>query len=251
MSSVSANLLKSPLYFAGVPCLVVGSASSSPEACRDKDAAVVDAISEIDDKLRSAAGAVAAAERRAAEIIAQAERDAASIAAEAARRAEEKALLDLQDHLARQREEAAAEAQEILAGARAQSQIALASVERETIVLALEIARKVVARELEISPDVVLSVAGEALGRIPGGVPGASLRVNPADVEVAVSGRERLRGISGDLRELEVIHQPQVSRGGCIVETPAGDVDARMETRFEKIAQVLLPGVADEGGYAL
>lgn len=254
MSSVGVNLLKSRLYHAGAPCLVIagqlapGKLSAPPApamSCEDE----VDAATEVQvlSGLRAAAEVVEAAERRAAEIITRAESEAAAVAAEAARRAREEALLELESHLAAQRELAAAQAEEMLAAARAQSQLALAAVEREAISLALEIARKVVARELEVSPEVVLAVAAEALCRLPNGVPAAALRVNPADVQMALAGRERLKGISGDLRELDVIPHPQVSRGGCIVETAAGDVDARIEARFEKLAQVLLPDAGDRG----
>ncbi|MDP2872511.1 MAG: FliH/SctL family protein [Bacillota bacterium] len=273
---MGGNLLKPSLYQAGGPCLVSGllrcdgwrqagadgasglgtrpgtgygagaDAGIGMDAAADANFA---AGTEIREQLRAAAEAVEAAGRRAAEIVAGAESRAATIAADAARQAEERALGELQDEIARTRERAAAEAGEIVAAARAQSQMALAAVEREAIVLALEIARKVVASELQVSPEVVLAVAGEALGRLPNGVAVAALRVSPEDLQRALAGRERLKNISGDLRELEVISHPQVARGGCIVETPAGDVDARIETRFGKLEQALLPDAEDgEGG---
>jgi flagellar biosynthesis/type III secretory pathway protein FliH len=254
LSSAGRNLLKQSLYHVGGPCLVSGYTQlpSLLHAGDDSFNAGVEtgtipgAADEQALVMATAAETLQSAERRAAEIIAHAEAEAAGIAQRAALDAREQALAELQDELQQQREQAAAQAAEIIAGARAKSELALASTEREAIALALEIARRVVARELEVSPDVVLAVAGEALGRLPDGVSGASLRVSSADLERVTADRERLKGLCGDLRELEVSPHPHVSRGGCIVETSAGDVDGRIETRFSKLAGVLLPDAGDE-----
>jgi len=254
---VGTNLLKPSFYQAGGACLVSGlsrcggvsyaGAGAAGPAIPAADFAEASGQIAPEAAVAEAPIAVATAERRAAEIIAHAEARAAAIAADAAKQAEERALAELRDEVGETRRRAAAEAEEIVAAARAQSQMALAAVEREAIVLALEIARKVVASELQVSPDVVLAVAGEAMGVLPNGVGSAALRVSPEDLQRVLTGRERLKGISGDLCELEVIAHPQVTRGGCIVETPAGDVDARMETRLAQLEQALLPD-AEFGG---
>jgi len=45
-----------------------------------------------------------------------------------------------------------------------------------------------------------------------------------------------------------VTSDPSITRGGCFLETPYGDVDARVETQLEKIYQSL-EGVRDKDGY--
>jgi flagellar assembly protein FliH len=49
-------------------------------------------------------------------------------------------------------------------------------------------------------------------------------------------------------RQLEIIEDRRVGRGGCVIETSAGTIDARIDTQFEQIADKL--GVIPLGGEA-
>ncbi len=72
-----------------------------------------------------------------------------------------------------------------------------------------------------------------------------ALRVNPEDCDYV----ERLKpGFFAKFKELKsivVTSDPSITRGGCFLETPYGDVDARIETQLEMIYQCL-EGVYNE-----
>ena len=41
---------------------------------------------------------------------------------------------------------------------------------------------------------------------------------------------------------IELVEVDEISRGGCMVSTVEGSVDARIETQLERITEALLPG---------
>ena len=108
------------------------------------------------------------------------------------------------------------------------------SIEREVVELALSIARKVVCQEIEINPEVVGCVAREALNQVD--VPGKiKIRLNPADLEFINTTQGQ---ISAFLQEMDnVIFEAEegITRGGCLIETKLGDIDARIEKQFQVV----------------
>lgn len=169
---------------------------------------------------------------RARTLLARAEADAAALrrAAEADRERvlREAAEAGRVDGLARA-------AATIAAAARARDR-RLAALEREVVAIAVDVARKILGRELALDPDAVVGVAREALAAARGRRE-LTLRVNPADA-AAVRGHEALLadGASGPIAVRE---DDGVPRGGVIVETEAGLVDARLETQLAALLRAL------------
>ncbi|MBF0320067.1 MAG: HrpE/YscL family type III secretion apparatus protein [Nitrospirae bacterium] len=65
------------------------------------------------------------------------------------------------------------------------------------------------------------------------------LRVNPAD---APELQARVSGILKDFPKIQFVDvqtDPNITRGGCILESDAGTVDARMETQLKALGQSL------------
>ena len=52
------------------------------------------------------------------------------------------------------------------------------------------------------------------------------------------------RFLSGStaIKDLQFEADPRVREGGCFIETPTGDIDARLESQFEVIEHVLRGG---------
>ena len=61
--------------------------------------------------------------------------------------------------------------------------------------------------------------------------------VNPDDLEIVREAMEELRASLGGIEHCVVESERRVARGGCIVRTPVGDVDARVETKLERAAR--------------
>ena len=65
------------------------------------------------------------------------------------------------------------------------------------------------------------------------------IKVNPEDLEYVENLAPELSANIKELRSITVRADSSVTRGGCLLETPYGDVDATMETRLKKIHQCL------------
>lgn len=102
--------------------------------------------------------------------------------------------------------------------------------ERDLVKLALEIARKVVHREVNSDPDIVLTMTRVALERLhPRAV--AKVLLHPEDFAYVNANRHKLSNSSA----LELIADASVDRGGCIIQSEHGDIDARIEQQFAGI----------------
>ena len=61
---------------------------------------------------------------------------------------------------------------------------------------------------------------------------------------------EELKGSLGGIEHCEVQSERRVGRGGCIVRTPVGDVDARVETKLERASEVVAAALGARARHA-
>lgn len=162
-------------------------------------------------------------------------------AAEASREAELEAARaeGYEEGLAAGRAEVSAAARALgVAAARLDQASAAAATEAEpaAVELALRIAEKVLGGELEARPEAVLDVVRGALRRLTEPLP-ATLLVNPADADLVRDSIEAIAAEHGG--ELSVREDRRVERGGCLVRTAAGEVDAQIRAQLERAAKVV------------
>jgi flagellar assembly protein FliH len=106
--------------------------------------------------------------------------------------------------------------------------------EQHMVQLALAIARKILRREATIDQDLIVAMARVALERV--GESGiATIRLNPEDHASTV----QRHGDHWAGSRVKVVADPSVSRGGCMVESEFGFVDASVDAQFEQVAQAL------------
>jgi flagellar assembly protein FliH len=108
--------------------------------------------------------------------------------------------------------------------------------ENHLAALALEVARKVV-DGMPITAEVVEAAISTAMRQVEESSH-YTIFVNPADLQLLESKTSSLLG-AGDTRSITVTASNEISRGGCIVETPFGRVDARRETKFDLLKNAL------------
>ena len=111
------------------------------------------------------------------------------------------------------------------------------SAEPELVRLALGIAERVLHQQVALDRGVVVEMAKTAIARLIERDT-VTVRVNPADLERMREHRDELVAI-GDIRNLRVIEDARVDRGGVIVETDAGTIDARISTQLDEARKVL------------
>lgn len=113
--------------------------------------------------------------------------------------------------------------------------------EREVVKLALEVAKKIVHREVLVDREIVQSLIKVALSHV--AVKSAvTVHLHPADYGYVLEQREAAgRAEEGD-REVVLVADKTIDRGGCLVETECGDIDARIEEEFREVERAFFGG---------
>jgi flagellar assembly protein FliH len=109
--------------------------------------------------------------------------------------------------------------------------------EPELVRLALGIAERVLHQQVALDRGVVVAMAKTAIARLIERDT-VTVRVNPADLECMREHRDDLIAI-GDIRNLRLLEDQRVDRGGVVVETDAGTIDARIGTQLDEARKIL------------
>lgn len=97
---------------------------------------------------------------------------------------------------------------------------------------AVRLARQVVRSELAMRPEAVAQVAREAVAAVLLSAQRLRLRVNPEDLQLVREGAQEALAS----RDVVLQEDADIERGGCLVETDLGEVDAQVETRWVQAA---------------
>jgi flagellar biosynthesis/type III secretory pathway protein FliH len=136
------------------------------------------------------------------------------------------------------RERGLAAVTELLVGARAVAARARAGAEAELRTLAVRIAEKILGRELQLDASAVVDVAAAAM-RHAGEPRELVVRCAAEDLEALERGKPRLVERCRSAQVARFVADERVPRGGCILETELGVVDARLSTQLEAIERAL------------
>jgi flagellar assembly protein FliH len=111
--------------------------------------------------------------------------------------------------------------------------------ERELLLVALGVARKVVQHELQERPDIWMAMIRSAITQA---VDRERIVVRvPPQLASFLAGRgDALREGLDEVRELQVVADPALPPGGCIVESRWGDVDIGVDTQLEAAERALV-----------
>lgn len=119
---------------------------------------------------------------------------------------------------------------------------ALAQLEAEVgqslIHLAVRIAEQVLRTELQDRPNRIIDLVQDVLQASPQQGNTLTLRLHPEDLALVQAFLQQ----SPDLGHTQQVADESLSRGGCIVETQQGSIDATLETRWRRIITALGQG---------
>lgn len=104
--------------------------------------------------------------------------------------------------------------------------------------IAAAIAYQTILREPTIMREAPIDLLREAL-ELAMNCASLKIRMNPDDVELLNEQISFVLEETGNIAKSEVISDPKITRGGCLVETSLGIVDERLETRLERIVSEL------------
>jgi type III secretion protein L len=111
--------------------------------------------------------------------------------------------------------------------------------ESELVRMAIRIARKIIGEELSTKADAILGIVREALRSV-WHARTLRIRVSPEDELTVREKVDSFRSVLGNTVEITVFGDPAVGRGGCIVESDAGIIDAQLETQLSSFEKALL-----------
>jgi flagellar assembly protein FliH len=109
------------------------------------------------------------------------------------------------------------------------------TVEKQLVELAITMVRQLFRRELKIDPASVIGVVREAVKLLPVAARNIKVQLHPDDAALV---RESLSRGEGE-RAWDIVEDPLVSRGGCVVTTDSSRVDAQAETRLKLLVDAL------------
>ena len=124
-------------------------------------------------------------------------------------------------------EAATSEARQIVLGA-----------DNQIVELVLAITRKIIYDELEERPEVILGIVRAALERVRD-QNHINIHVSLDDYESILQARNELQSIVGSEQTLTVTADTVLTRGGCMIETSFGTVEAGVDTQLDSIRRAL------------
>ena len=103
----------------------------------------------------------------------------------------------------------------------------------------LKIAEKLTFASARIDPQITLSIINGALDQLLDKKK-LKIKVHPDHLSAIEQQIEKFGSDATTVKEITIEADPRVREGGCFIETPTGDVDARLESMFDVIKQSIL-----------
>lgn len=254
-----SKIIKSVFFEKNCPVIIKARPVLAPEPVREQP--VLPAVPAIDlEAIRSEAETILAnAQTAAAQCLTEAECKAKELAQQAYEESHNKgyqegleqgkqegfeqgnqsALADMQQTM----QLTLKKAEGIIKTAEQEARQMIIDAERQILEIALAVAGKVLAREIEDNPTTILPIVKEALEKVRD-QDQIIIRVNPEDYEMVLMAKRDLQLMVGRETAVSVAVDNIVPRGGCVIDTALGTVDARLDTKLElvyKAIQEVLP----------
>jgi flagellar assembly protein FliH len=109
---------------------------------------------------------------------------------------------------------------------------------------AVQLARQVLRSELHVRPELVAQVASEAVGAVMLSARQITVQVHPQDLPLVSEGAAEALAARG----ARLVSSSQIARGGVLVQSDVGSVDARIAGRWAQAAAALGSDLALDSG---
>lgn len=113
------------------------------------------------------------------------------------------------------------------------------SVDMDLTRLALAVAKNVVGSVTESQEDLVLASVRECLGYMQD-VTRLTICVNPDDLAIVRAHRTQWQSAYERIESMVIEADETIERGGCVIETPSGDIDGQISSRLDKLRSAIL-----------
>ncbi len=113
--------------------------------------------------------------------------------------------------------------------------------EQTAVRVGVAIAEKLVKSQIATRPELASGMIADAL-RLAAGQPRLTVHLHPEDLAAWGDQGPRIVESLTACADSTLVADPNVSRGGCRIETIHGEIDARVETMLERLADELMDG---------
>lgn len=106
--------------------------------------------------------------------------------------------------------------------------------QRLIIPLALKAAKKVVAQELKLHADIIVEIVKQTLKPV---LQNHRIKifVNKEDRAALESNKDSIKSILEQVETLSIEDRPDIERGGCIIETESGIINATLDNQWKAL----------------
>ena len=118
--------------------------------------------------------------------------------------------------------------------------------EREMFQLAVSISKKILHHDLQVNEEIITATLREVSKHIVDQRK-VMIRLNPADFQFLQTHAGSVLPPEKGGQGVEMINDPLITRGGCVVETAFGGIDGTIETQFEQIVSLLWERFGESG----
>jgi len=121
----------------------------------------------------------------------------------------------------------------------------LEQAKQKILELVIKISRKVTFQTFQIDQDATVAMIENVIAQL---VDRSRLKIKVHPDHLAIVEQNINRFLSGSttIKELTFEADPRVRIGGCFIETPTGDIDARLSSQFDVVEEALLKGTEEQ-----
>jgi type III secretion protein L len=106
--------------------------------------------------------------------------------------------------------------------------------EKVLIPVALKAAKKIVGREIELSDETIVDIVSNSLKAVSQHKK-VTIYVNKKDLDPLEKSRARLKNLFESLEVLSLRDRADIARGGCVIETEGGIINAQLENQWSAL----------------
>ena len=128
--------------------------------------------------------------------------------------------------------------QELLASAQNEKNRLIETAEGDMVGLSIAVAKKVIGDAIAKDREAVVAVVRGAIEKATVRDK-LTVRVHPTDAQMVSFHKAALAASADGVKTIEIVEDQHVAPGGCLLDTPAGAVDARIERQIELLTKAL------------
>jgi len=113
------------------------------------------------------------------------------------------------------------------------------SADMDVTQLAFAVAQNIVGAVSDVREDLVLQSVRDCLAHVQD-TKQLTICVNPDDLKIVRANRTHWQESYERIESMLIEADASIERGGCLIETPSGDIDGQISSRLEKLRGVLL-----------